>query len=175
MAKFYFEKWSLKTVEVNVRAYDSKTDEHVFYRNTPFAKAIPNHETLMYDAGELEKPTQVTAPKCFLYPPQTSGGTHTELSMWVNTVTTSSVTGTIKKLDRTKDTLVENIVADENEFPANGIQGDYWYVRGEKAFPSLKLNGQTIGGAKIKDSVGQMRNVGNVYFKDSAGVVRNLK
>lgn len=74
-----------------------------------------------------------------------------------------------------KGDLIDTIVADESEYPVDGIQDGYWYVRGEKAFPSLRLNNLTIGGAKIKDSTGQMRAVANVYFKDSSGTVRNLK
>lgn len=83
--------------------------------------------------------------------------------------------GNLYKIITQKGEFINLIKAEEDEYPGNGQSGNYWYVRGKKAFPSLKINGQTIGGAKIKDSTGQVRAVGNVYFKDSTGTVGNLK
>lgn len=177
MAKYYFEKWSLKTAEVDVRAYDSRADEHVMRSNLIYKKGQPNLNTRLYDFTVAQRLGTASAPKLFFYPPIGSGQAEntSEYAVLISTADTDKVLGTIKKVDRIKDTLVEHIVANESEYPVNGIQGDYWYVRGEKVFPSLKLNGQTIGGAKIKDNTGQVRAVGNVYFKDSNGLVRNLK
>lgn len=80
------------------------------------------------------------------------------------------------ELRRKAGSVIETIAADAGEYPLNGIQGNYWYVRGERAFPSLKIQGiGNISGAKLKDSTGQIRNVGNVYFKDGTRTVRNLK
>ena len=65
---------------------------------------------------------------------------------------------------RTSGELIETIVADENEFPTNGIQGDYWYIRGEKAFPNIKIKGVgTVESMKIKTPSG-IREVENVYI-----------
>lgn len=75
---------------------------------------------------------------------------------------------------RTSGNLIENIVAEETEYPEDGIQGNYWYVRGEKAFPSLKVNGLNVASAKIKLASGDLE-VGNIYYKDLDNVIRDLK
>lgn len=178
MAKYYFEKWSLKTAEIDVRAYESGTDEHLMTAPSSYKKGQPNLNTRQYDFVGSQILRNATNPKLFFYPPILSRyeGDTSEYAVLISYVSAYRVEGTIKKLDRIKDTLVENIVADESEYPLDGIQDDYWYVRGEKAFPSLKIQGiGNISGAKLKDSTGQIRNVGNVYFKDSNGLVRNLK
>lgn len=172
MAKYHYEKWSLKTAEIDVRAYDSTADEHEMQANLSYKKGHPNLNTRQYDLAGSQVLRNATNPKLFFYPPigNKDAGDTSEYAVLISSATFSKVLGTIQKLDRTKDTLVENIVADESEYPANGIQGDYWYVRGEKAFPTLTLNGRVLGNLKING-----RNIGDIYYRDGQGNRRNFK
>ena len=38
-----------------------------------------------------------------------------------------------------KGTYVDTIKAEQSTFPANGKSGNYWYVKGKRAFPELKI------------------------------------
>lgn len=178
MAKYWFEKWSLdwdfpinyftgsamvrnsKGLQIinfdgSVRISESADDFNV---GDIFASNVMDFEKYKISGGSS-----------YIYKYIGIFNTINQLQYKQHQLTWLEIQSFIKKVN------LENIIADEDEYPENGIQGDYWYIRGEKAFPELKINGQSIGGAKIKDSVGQMRNVGNVYFKDSSGTVRNLK
>lgn len=52
---------------------------------------------------------------------------------WVRTSTTQT---TYSK----GTTLYETFTAEEGTYPVNGRSGNYWYVRGEKAFPDMSVN-----------------------------------
>lgn len=45
----------------------------------------------------------------------------------------------------------------------------------KKLFPTIAINGQAIGGLKLKDGVGAIKEVANIVYKDSNGNLRNLK
>lgn len=74
-----------------------------------------------------------------------------------------------------KGTKIEDIIGQANEYPTNGAKDGYWYIRKEKLFPTISINGQNVGGLKLKDSTGAIKEVSNIVYKDSAGNIRNLK
>ncbi|WP_425539453.1 hypothetical protein [Microaceticoccus formicicus] len=175
MAKYWYEKWSIKTNEVT---HNTVTNEEVQGYITYF-KFQTGTNGLKYTTNGTHD--MLLQNRVFLYPlvAHNAAATNSDYKIVISSkagnVPNLTFGGTVYRLEYVKNALIETIVADESEYPANGIQGDYWYIRGEKAFPSLKINGQTICGAKIKDSTGQVRTVRNVYYKDSSGIVRNLK
>lgn len=74
-----------------------------------------------------------------------------------------------------KVSLVDTFIADESEYPEKTVYDkDKLLFRGKKAFPSLKINGLNVGGAKIKLASGDL-NINNIYYKDNSGVIKNLK
>lgn len=215
MAKYYFEKYSLK---MDLPADPGSSGRVVgnYYLVNESQRYSSSTKTAYFSAMELSKPLQIGEMKSV-----STGWVDPSTGNWNPSTPSNFITSeyfleynsnsvnkkfakfissfdviTPKKYDGTfigfprwsyindvsqfedilgKDEFIEYVIGEENEFPENGAQGEFWYVRGKKLFPSLKINGQTIGGAKIKDNTGQVRVVGNVYFKDSAGVVRNLK
>lgn len=45
----------------------------------------------------------------------------------------------------------------------------------KKLFPKIEINGQVIGGLKLKDNSGVIKEVSNIRYKDNSGIVKNLK
>lgn len=45
----------------------------------------------------------------------------------------------------------------------------------KKTIPTISINGQNIGGLKLKDNLGVIKEVSNIVYKDSTGRIRNLK
>ncbi len=45
----------------------------------------------------------------------------------------------------------------------------------KKLFPTISINGQNIGGLKLKDSSGVIKEVSNIVYKDNSGNIKNLK
>lgn len=71
--------------------------------------------------------------------------------------------------------FIESIVADENEYPTNGIKNGKWYIRGEKiAEIKAKFNNETLTKAYYKDSQNVIRKLSKAYFKDINGNIKRL-
>lgn len=73
--------------------------------------------------------------------------------------------------------VLEEGTVDENKPNTKNTEtyGYYWYVKGDKAIPTIKFNGQLVGAIKYKDSVGNVKNVSIAKYKDSTGVIKNIK
>lgn len=72
-----------------------------------------------------------------------------------------------------KDEFIEYVIGEENEFPENGAQGKFWYVRDKRVFPRLVIKGRVATGMYINTDQGK-RWVSNLYINDSQGRRRNL-
>lgn len=167
MVKYHFEKWDYnwnKGILTAQSLYDASSYAYVIQKNGELADRAYFADVKVGDFHPSD-------------PDRYNGGG------WVYLFEKTSATKMRRYTQRTKahilkavakTTLIETIIADETEFPANGIQGDYWYVRGDKAFPSLKINGLNVGGAKIKLASGDLE-VGNIYYKDLNNVIREIK
>lgn len=76
---------------------------------------------------------------------------------------------------QTKGNFIESIVAEENEYPTNGIKDGKWYIRKEKvAEIKAKFNNETLTKAYYKDSQNVVRKISKAYFKDVNGNIRRL-
>ena len=67
--------------------------------------------------------------------------------------------------EKVNGNLIESIVADENEYPTNGIKDGKWYVRKE-IIQEHKIS--------LKDSEGELINISSIYFKDSNSNISNI-
>lgn len=71
--------------------------------------------------------------------------------------------------------LIETIVAEENEYPEDGIKDGKWYIRREKiAEIKAKFNNETLTKAYYKDSQNVVRKLSKAYFKDINGNIKRL-
>ena len=77
---------------------------------------------------------------------------------------------------RTNGVFIENFVAEEGTYPDDGIHSDeFWYVKGDKAIPTIKIADKTVGAIKFRDSTGAIKNIANITYKDSTGSIRQFK
>lgn len=67
--------------------------------------------------------------------------------------------------EKVKGSLIETIVAEENEYPTNGIKNGKWYVRKE-IIQEHKIS--------LKDSEGELINISSIYFKDNKSNILNI-
>lgn len=66
---------------------------------------------------------------------------------------------------KTRGDLIESIVAEENEYPEDGIKDGKWYVRKE-IIQEHKIS--------LKDSEGELINISSIYFKDNKSNILNI-
>ena len=67
-----------------------------------------------------------------------------------------------------RGTYIDDIIADEGQYPLDGRSGDYWYVRGEKysRLPSVHADGEWAELAEGFVTVdGQRRNITETFIK----------
>ena len=67
-----------------------------------------------------------------------------------------------------RNQLLDTIIAEDGTYPTNGIQGDYWYVRGARVFPDFKL--KVDGQLKASDNGwvkvnGQLKAIDRIWVK----------
>ena len=75
----------------------------------------------------------------------------------------------VEECDRTtsysKGAYIETVIADDGTYPANGMSGGYWYVKGALAFPSLgfcideALKTSEMGWARIGNEVREIVSI----------------
>ena len=85
------------------------------------------------------------------------------------------VRGDLYQIIATKSDFINRIKAEEDEYPENGILGDYWYIRGGAPVPNVTVKGH--GKAKniyIKTANGNV-DVKNIYIVGNNGERIELK
>ena len=173
MAKYWYEKWSIKWDDTGFRfsgsgSYGGKVDIATMVASEASSVVVGDVALSSLDIDSFNSGNNVPLRYVTSVSGDMSGSHKTKFGSDANK---SWLTN-----QRIKNARQADVTLEEGSVPDDGIHTDgYWYVKVKKAFPSLRLNDLTIGGAKIKDSTGQVRAVGNVYFKDSTGTVGNLK
>lgn len=213
MAKFYFEKYSLKmglppdpgSSERVIGSYYLKTENQTYSSST---------KTAYFSAIELSKPLQIGevksastgkeehstghwipySPSSFItseyFLEYNSNSVNKKFAKFVsasNVLTPAKYDGTFMGFPKwiyindvsqfenilAKDEFIGWVVGEENEFPENGAQGQFWYVRDKRVFPRIVINGRVVTGMYINTDQGK-RWVSDLYINDSQGRRRNL-
>lgn len=130
MARYHYEKWSLKATEVFVREWTSARDGDPMKGSSSMGYEVSKIEGIEYVSSGTS--TRKAKSKSYIYPDNKI--TRSNQKVYVTSATTYvGHTGQVYELQWGKGWLVEHIVADESEYPLDGVQGDYWYIRTEEA------------------------------------------
>ncbi|WP_425540040.1 hypothetical protein [Microaceticoccus formicicus] len=162
MAKYYYEKWTIKWKDpITGRILVPKSSSRVVWFDF-----TEKHHTLQAQAGDVVK-ARYNNTYIYVYVVEVLS---TDLNVRFRNMSDLPILDRFVKLE-----LIETIIADESEYPeASVVEGMYLLIRGEKAFPTLKINGLNVASARLKLTYGDL-NIGNVYYKDLNGEVKNLK
>lgn len=158
MAKYHYEKWTIKWKDpITSTMHVSKSSSRVVWFDF-----TEKHYTVQAQAGDVVKAIYNNT-HIYVYVVEVLS---TNLRVRFRNMSDLPILDRFEKLE-----LIETIIADETEYPeASVVEGVYLLIRGEKAFPTLTLNGRVLGKLKING-----RNLGDIYYRDGQGNRRNFK
>ena len=131
MARYYYEKYRLKYIagdsEYTGDTYDMTLivyPSYSFSESTGYSVVGVGETLVSYDIDTVSY--RVSGNTLLMYVRKREG-TQPYASRFTATATIA------------KGNFIETVIAEDGEYPDNGIQGSFWYIKKGLAFPELKM------------------------------------